>query len=189
MKKRRFALPTKAEMLLWKGLPPRTQHRPAAPRTRESESIEIGRRAMATPLMRRDTTGLDLADEDVFGDLGDSFADGDVPDAPHSAASSSATLSHFKTRRPRSRQSSIIGRNDPPYPAEQPRRHHAWRQLLFQYRRVSGDVLESPAFWEHHGERARELAVWRAAEQAALPATLTWGARVKLLRPRRNQHR
>lgn len=76
-------------------------------------SIEIGRRAMATPAMRRDTTGLDLADDDVFGDLGDSFADGDVPEAPHSAASSSATLSHFKTR-PRSRQSSIIGRNDPP---------------------------------------------------------------------------
>lgn len=76
-------------------------------------SIEIGRRAMATPAMRRDTTGLDLADDDVFGDLGDSFADGDIPDAPHSAASSSGTLGHFKTR-PRSRQSSIIGRNDPP---------------------------------------------------------------------------
>lgn len=76
-------------------------------------SVEIGRRAMATPAMRRDTTGLDLADDDVFGDLGDSFADGDVPEAPHSAASSSATMSHFKTR-PRSRQSSIIGRNDPP---------------------------------------------------------------------------
>ncbi|KAG8420003.1 hypothetical protein J3458_004821 [Metarhizium acridum] len=76
-------------------------------------SIEIGRRAMATPATRRDTTGLDLADDDVFGDLGDSFADGDIPDPPHSAASSSGTLSHFKTR-PRSRQSSIIGRNDPP---------------------------------------------------------------------------
>ncbi|TWU76735.1 RNA helicase [Metarhizium rileyi] len=76
-------------------------------------SIEIGRRAMATPAMRRDTTGLDLADDDVFGDLDDSFADGHVPEAPHSAASSSATLSHFKTR-PRSRQSSIIGRSDPP---------------------------------------------------------------------------
>ncbi|KAK2593157.1 hypothetical protein QQS21_009129 [Conoideocrella luteorostrata] len=76
-------------------------------------SVEIGRRVLATPSMRRDTTGLDLADDSVFGDLGDSFADGDVPEAPHSAASSSMTLSHFKTR-PRSRQSSIIGRNDPP---------------------------------------------------------------------------
>ncbi|KHN96218.1 uncharacterized protein MAM_05804 [Metarhizium album ARSEF 1941] len=76
-------------------------------------SVEVGRRAMATPATRRDTTGLDLADDDVFGDLDDSFADGDFPEAPRSAASSSAGLGHFKTR-PRSRQSSIIGRNDPP---------------------------------------------------------------------------
>lgn len=76
-------------------------------------SVEIGRRTMTTPSARRDTTGLDLAGDSVFGDLGDSFADGDVPEAPPSGASSSATLSHFKTR-PRSRQSSIIGRNDPP---------------------------------------------------------------------------
>lgn len=75
-------------------------------------SIEIGRRALATPSMRRDTTGLDLADDSVFGDLGDSFADGEIPQAPLSA-NSSMTLSNFKTR-PRSRQSSIIGRNDPP---------------------------------------------------------------------------
>ncbi|GAB0136693.1 hypothetical protein EsDP_00004986 [Epichloe bromicola] len=75
-------------------------------------SVEMGRRTMTTPSARRDTTGLDLADDSVFGDLGDSFADGDVPEAPNSGASSSATLSHFKTR-PRSRKSSIIGRNDP----------------------------------------------------------------------------
>ena len=61
--------------------------------------------------MRRDTTGLDLADDSIFGDLGDSFADGELPDAPMSAGSS-ITLSNLK--RPRSRQSSIIGRNDPP---------------------------------------------------------------------------
>lgn len=72
---------------------------------------------IATPSMRRDTTGLDLADDDVFGNLGDSFADGDIPEAPPSAApsaaSSSATPSHVE-RRPRSRQSSFVGRSDPP---------------------------------------------------------------------------
>ncbi|PNY26613.1 ATP-dependent RNA helicase MRH4, mitochondrial [Tolypocladium capitatum] len=74
-------------------------------------SVEIGRRALATPAMRRDTTGLDLADDDVFGDLDDSFADGEMPQGGRSADSTSLTLSHFK---PRSRQSSIIGRNDAP---------------------------------------------------------------------------
>lgn len=75
-------------------------------------SVEVGRRAMATPAQRRDTTGLDLADDDVFGDLDDSFGDGDIPNAAtRSADNSSLTLSHFKTR---SRQSSVIGRNDPP---------------------------------------------------------------------------
>ncbi|KAG6073759.1 hypothetical protein E4U16_004439 [Claviceps sp. LM84 group G4] len=80
---------------------------------RERVSVERPQRAMETPLARRDTSGLDLADDSMFGDLGDSFADGEVPEAPPSGASSSATLSHLKTR-PRSRQSSIIGRNDPP---------------------------------------------------------------------------
>ena len=74
-------------------------------------SIEVGRRAMATPAMRRDTTGLDLADDDVFGDLDDSFANGETPQRGRSADSTDLTLSHFKAR---SRQSSIIGRNDPP---------------------------------------------------------------------------
>ncbi|KAM4054721.1 ATP-dependent RNA helicase [Hirsutella rhossiliensis] len=73
--------------------------------------IETGRRAMATPAMRRDTTGLDLADDDVFGDLDDSFADGEMPRGRRSGDSSSLAMSHFK---PRSRQSSIVGRNDPP---------------------------------------------------------------------------
>lgn len=76
-------------------------------------SVEVGRRTLFTPAARRDTTGLDLADEDVFGDLGDSFADGQLPEAPGSGASSTGTLNRLKTR-PRSRQSSIIGRNDPP---------------------------------------------------------------------------
>ncbi|KJZ78947.1 hypothetical protein HIM_01720 [Hirsutella minnesotensis 3608] len=74
-------------------------------------SIETGRRALATPAMRRDTTGLDLADDDVFGDLGDSFADGDIPQGDLSDCSVLTTTSHLK-RRPR--QSSIVGRNDPP---------------------------------------------------------------------------
>jgi ATP-dependent RNA helicase MRH4 len=75
-------------------------------------SLEVGRRAMATPAQqRRDTSGLDLADDDVFGDIGDSFEDGAVPAAPRSAETTSFSLSGFKTR---SRQSSIIGRNDPP---------------------------------------------------------------------------
>ncbi|KAG6004244.1 hypothetical protein E4U21_001303 [Claviceps maximensis] len=72
----------------------------------------------ATPLSaarrNKDMSGLDLADDSVFGDLGDSFADGDVPEAPSSEASSTGTtMSHLKTR-PRSRQSSMIGRHDPP---------------------------------------------------------------------------
>ncbi|KAF7551573.1 hypothetical protein G7Z17_g4912 [Cylindrodendrum hubeiense] len=74
-------------------------------------SVEIGRRVMATPAQRRDTTGLDLADDDVFGDLDDSFEDGDVPRGVQSTDTSSLNLSNFKGRR---RQSSIIGRNDPP---------------------------------------------------------------------------
>ncbi|KAI9166849.1 hypothetical protein HJFPF1_02964 [Paramyrothecium foliicola] len=73
-------------------------------------SVELGRRDAATPARRRDTTGLDLADEDVFGDLDDSFGDGAIPRAPMSAETT-MSMSNFK---PRSRQSSFIGRNDPP---------------------------------------------------------------------------
>lgn len=73
-------------------------------------SIEVGRRDVATPAQRRDTTGLDLADDDVFGDLGDSFGDGEVPAGLRSADASSVTLSSFRRR---SRQSSFIGRADP----------------------------------------------------------------------------
>ncbi|KAG5913640.1 hypothetical protein E4U42_000960, partial [Claviceps africana] len=73
--------------------------------------------ATPPPASRRDTSGLDLADDSVFGDLGDSFADGHVPEGPHSGASSTATLSHPRAStgmRRRSRQSSMIGRHDPP---------------------------------------------------------------------------
>ncbi|ENH64644.1 hypothetical protein FOC1_g10013919 [Fusarium oxysporum f. sp. cubense race 1] len=75
-------------------------------------SIEGGRRVTATPTRRRDTTGLDLADS-VFGDLDDSFGIEDDNTRPglRSADASSLNLSNFR-RRPR--QSSIIGRNDPP---------------------------------------------------------------------------
>lgn len=62
----------------------------------------------ATPA-RRDTTGLDLAD-DVFGDLDESFAEGEIPRVPGSAE----TTTSWSNFRPRSRQSSIIGRNDAP---------------------------------------------------------------------------
>ncbi|KAM3548987.1 hypothetical protein MY1884_008942 [Beauveria asiatica] len=74
------------------------------------DSVEVGRRALETPSMRRDTTGLDLADDSIFGDLGDSFADGEVPDAPRSTS----TTRSWSTFKPRSRQSSVVGRNDPP---------------------------------------------------------------------------
>lgn len=75
-------------------------------------SVEGGRRITTTPTNRRDTTGLDLADS-VFGDLDDSFDDdGDGErGGMRSTDTSSLNLSNFK-RRPR--QSSIIGRNDPP---------------------------------------------------------------------------
>ncbi|KAH7329175.1 hypothetical protein B0I35DRAFT_419537 [Stachybotrys elegans] len=75
-------------------------------------SVEMGRRVMATPAHRRDTTGLDLADTSVFGDLDDSFGDGDIPGGTLSVDVS--TFSIISSTRPRSRQSSFIGRNDPP---------------------------------------------------------------------------
>ncbi|KFH48141.1 hypothetical protein ACRE_011000 [Hapsidospora chrysogenum ATCC 11550] len=76
------------------------------------DSVEVGRRA-ATP-QRRDTTGLDLGD-DMFSNLDDSFAHSLVPGSGRSFDNSSlyGGSSHIKPRS-RSRQSSIIGRNDPP---------------------------------------------------------------------------
>ena len=74
------------------------------------DSVEIGRRAV-TP-QRLDTTGLDLGD-DMFGDLDDSFELGVAPSSVLSNNSSLYGSSHMKPRS-RSRQSSFIGRNDPP---------------------------------------------------------------------------
>lgn len=68
------------------------------------ESVEVGRRT-TTP-QRRDTTGLDLAD-DMFGDLDDSFDKSDVHDGRFADNSSLYGSSHAKPRS-RSRQSSII---------------------------------------------------------------------------------
>ncbi|RDA84529.1 hypothetical protein CP532_1493 [Ophiocordyceps camponoti-leonardi (nom. inval.)] len=67
---------------------------------------ERGRGVAATPLRRghRDS-GLDLADDDVFGALDDEFADDDSLSSPAAGGD---------RRRPRSRQSSIVGPNDPP---------------------------------------------------------------------------
>ncbi|RDA92793.1 hypothetical protein CP533_0772 [Ophiocordyceps camponoti-saundersi (nom. inval.)] len=65
---------------------------------------EGGRAATATPLRRGHVSGLDLADDEVFGALDDDFADDSLL--------SSTEAGH--RRRPRSRQSSIVGPNDPP---------------------------------------------------------------------------
>lgn len=68
-------------------------------------SIEVGRRA-GTP-QRRDTTGLDLdLGDDMFGNLDDSF---ELPQVDSSTLFGNS--SHMKPRS-RSRQSSIMGRND-----------------------------------------------------------------------------
>lgn len=75
------------------------------------EPVEVGRRA-TTP-QRRDTSGLDLGDS-IFGDLDESFDLGIAPPSVRSDNSSRfGGSSHIKPRS-RSRQSSIIGRNDPP---------------------------------------------------------------------------
>ncbi|PHH61831.1 hypothetical protein CDD81_7934 [Ophiocordyceps australis] len=74
-------------------------------------SIEVGRRAAATPMTRHDITGLDLADDDVFGDLEDSFGDGDITTGNRSVDSSVLTLNYTKAS---SRQSSFVGRTDGP---------------------------------------------------------------------------
>ncbi|KAL4726480.1 hypothetical protein ACLX1H_007162 [Fusarium chlamydosporum] len=75
-------------------------------------SVEGGRRTAATPTHRRDTSGLDLADS-VFLDLDESFGLGD--DSTHLGLRSNDNSSlNMSTLGRRSRQSSIIGRNDPP---------------------------------------------------------------------------
>lgn len=100
--------------------PPQPPSRAAASSIRNAsvDSVEIGRRAaLETPsiLRHRDNTGLDLADDSIFGDLGDSFADGDVPfDADIAVPGSGSTTRSWSHLKPRSRQSSFVGRNDPP---------------------------------------------------------------------------
>lgn len=77
------------------------------------DSLEFGRRddTATTPALRRDITGLDL--DSVVLDLDESFEDGDIPFGGRSADNSSYHISRIKPRS-RSRQSSIIGRNDAP---------------------------------------------------------------------------
>ncbi|RFU81780.1 atp-dependent rna helicase mrh4 [Trichoderma arundinaceum] len=80
-------------------------------RASSRSSIELGRFTAATPgHNRRDTSGLDLGDS-VFGNLDDSFADGDIPGSARSGDLSTMSYSALRTQ---SRRSSFIGRNDPP---------------------------------------------------------------------------
>lgn len=80
-------------------------------RASSRSSIELGRYTAATPgHNRRDTSGLDLGDS-VFGNLDDSFADGDMPG---SALSGDISTMSYSALRSQSRRSSFIGRNDPP---------------------------------------------------------------------------
>ncbi|KAM0255558.1 hypothetical protein ACHAQJ_005629 [Trichoderma viride] len=82
-----------------------------AMRASSRSSVELGRFTAETPAHnRRDTSGLDLGDS-VFGDLDDSFADGDAPGSARSGDLSSMSYSALRTQ---SRRSSFIGRNDPP---------------------------------------------------------------------------
>ncbi|KAL7798414.1 P-loop containing nucleoside triphosphate hydrolase protein [Trichoderma ceciliae] len=88
-----------------------TANEATAMRTSSRSSIELGRYTAATPgHNRRDTSGLDLGDS-VFGDLDDSFADGDIPGSARSGDTSTMSYSALRTQ---SRRSSFIGRNDAP---------------------------------------------------------------------------
>lgn len=83
----------------------------AAVRASSRSSIELGRYTASTPgYNRRDTSGLDLGDS-IFGNLEDSFADGNLPG---SARSSDISAMSYSALRSHSRRSSFIGRNDPP---------------------------------------------------------------------------
>ncbi|EGR52793.1 uncharacterized protein TRIREDRAFT_102705 [Trichoderma reesei QM6a] len=93
-----------------------TRDKPAA-RASSRSSIELGRftaattTTMATPGRNpRDTSGLDLGDS-VFGDLDDSFAEGNIPG---SALSGDISNMSYSALRSQSRRSSFVGRNDPP---------------------------------------------------------------------------
>ncbi|KAL7961684.1 P-loop containing nucleoside triphosphate hydrolase protein [Trichoderma compactum] len=86
-----------------------TSDRPAT-RASSRSSIEFGRHAAATPGHNRRTSGLDLGDSD-FGNLDDSFAEGDIPGT---ALSGDLSTLSYSALRSQSRRSSFIGRNDPP---------------------------------------------------------------------------
>ncbi|KAK1251019.1 hypothetical protein MKX07_005574 [Trichoderma sp. CBMAI-0711] len=93
-----------------------TSDKPAA-RASSRSSIELGRSTAATTTMMatpgrnpRDTSGLDLGDS-VFGDLDDSFAEGNIPG---SALSGDISNMSYSALRSQSRRSSFVGRNDPP---------------------------------------------------------------------------
>ncbi|KOS17200.1 hypothetical protein ESCO_006068 [Escovopsis weberi] len=79
--------------------------------TGSSGNEHDGSPGTATPGHRRDASGLDLADDSIFGDLDDSFADAGMPEGLRSTDTSVLSMSNFRGR---SRQSSFIGRNDPP---------------------------------------------------------------------------
>ncbi|KAL7789253.1 P-loop containing nucleoside triphosphate hydrolase protein [Trichoderma afarasin] len=82
----------------------------SAIRASSRSSIEFGRHTATTPGHNRRTSGLDLGDSD-FGNLDDSFAEGDIPGT---ALSGDISTLSYSALRSQSRRSSFIGRNDPP---------------------------------------------------------------------------
>ena len=79
-----------------------------------SPAVEFGRKAQTATRQRRapDASGLDVLDDEMFGDLDTSFEDEDSADAHHTTADTSTfNIGVFK-RRPH--QSSIVGRDDAP---------------------------------------------------------------------------
>ncbi|KAF3072074.1 hypothetical protein CFAM422_005966 [Trichoderma lentiforme] len=82
----------------------------SAMRASSRSSIEFGRHTATTPGHNRRTSGLDLGDSD-FGNLDDSFAEGDIPGT---ALSGDISTLSYSALRSQSRRSSFIGRNDPP---------------------------------------------------------------------------
>ncbi|UKZ80698.1 hypothetical protein TrVFT333_008461 [Trichoderma virens FT-333] len=71
-------------------------------------SIELGRYTAATPGHNRRTSGLDLGDS-VFGDLDDSFADGDIPGSALSGDISNLSYSALRSQSRRVGSSFNIG--------------------------------------------------------------------------------
>jgi ATP-dependent RNA helicase MRH4, mitochondrial len=61
-------------------------------------SVEVGRRLRSTPAQRRDTTGIDLEDTEIFGGIDSSFDHGTRSKGVRSADTSSLNMSQFKRR-------------------------------------------------------------------------------------------